>query len=138
MLLHSCISFSHRQNGSICSGLLLLMAYLWSREMHTSQSRGWEAFGGPDMYKTAHKHLLHRVVDLCCGLGPIGLLIRFMAGRGCSGGYLNPPPSTPTPPPAHSSPYMYDSSSFQSLKNLYTENQNKSNLPLICLLTESQ
>ena len=28
--------------------------------------------------KTAHKHLLHCVLDLCCGLGPTGLLVWFM------------------------------------------------------------
>ena len=27
-------------------------------------------------------HLLHRVMGLCCGLGPIGLLVWFMAGHG--------------------------------------------------------
>ena len=44
---------------------------------------------GPSMCKITHKRLLHGVVDLCSGLGPIGILVQFMAGHGCSGGYLS-------------------------------------------------
>ena len=52
------------------------------------------------MCKTACKHLLHLVVVLCCGLGPIGLLVQFIAGPGCSGGYLNPLPTPSIPHPS--------------------------------------
>ena len=44
------------------------------------------------MCKTAHKHYLHHVVDLCCGLGPMGVLIWLIAGPGDSDGYMNPLP----------------------------------------------
>ena len=62
----------------------------------------WGVVIGLTMCKTAHKHL-HCVVDLCCGLGPMRLLISLIAGPSDTGGYLNPPSqphstfSLPTP-----------------------------------------
>lgn len=39
-----------------------------------------------NMSKTTYKHLLHHVVDLCCVLVSIGLLIWLIVGPGYSGG----------------------------------------------------
>ena len=41
------------------------------------------------MCKTAYKYLLHCVVDLCCGLGSMGLLIWQTAGPDDPGKYSN-------------------------------------------------
>ena len=54
------------------------------------------------MRLTAHKPLPYHVEDLWCDLGPMGLLVWFIDGY-CYwvGTYLNPLPTTTTPPPAH-------------------------------------
>ena len=75
--MHSCTFFSYRQNNNIWSGLLLLMNDLWPCEMHKTSSNVGRLLGaviGLYMCKTAFKHLLPCVVDLCCGFGPWGYL----------------------------------------------------------------
>ena len=54
------------------------MADFWPCEMCTSQYRGWETVElviRPTGCKTAHKRLLHCVIDLCYGPGIMRLLL---------------------------------------------------------------
>ena len=44
------------------------------------------------MRKTAHKQLLHHVVDLCCGMGSMGPIVWLKAGPDDPDGCPNPPP----------------------------------------------
>ena len=78
--------------------------------------------------KTAHKCLLHHVVDLCCGLSPKALLIWLIAGPGNSGGYLNPPLTHlfPTHP-------LMCTSNLSKLEKAYWKN---SKSKLVCLSNE--
>ena len=99
----------------------IVTAYLWPCKMHTSQFRSWEAVGGSNklyrlsMCKTACKHLLHRVVVLCYGQGPIGLLVQFITWP-----WLLWWVSEPTAHPLHPTPPH-----FQSLKNLLKPRKSK-------------
>ena len=51
---------------------------------------------------------IYCVVDLRCGLGPIGLLVQFMGGPGCFGEYLNPLPIPFIPTPTHAPISLYE------------------------------
>ena len=72
---------------------------LWNAYQPVQWQGGhWGAVIRPTMCKTAHKRLLHRLVDFWYGLGPMGLLFQFIAGPACSTGSLCPPPTPSTPP----------------------------------------
>ena len=53
---------------------------LWNAYQPVQWQGGhWGAVIRPTMCKTAHKRLLHRLVDFWYGLGPMGLLFQFIA-----------------------------------------------------------
>ena len=72
---------------------------LWNAYQPVQWQGGyWGAVIRPTMCKTAHKRLLHRLVDFWCGLEPMGLLFQFIARPACSTGSLCPPPTPSIPP----------------------------------------